>query len=118
MQKYVLVVDNDEGILEVFESILSEKNYRVEKMLDPEGIFNRIKKKPPTVILLDLWMPQLSGVEILQTLKSKKKTASIPVIVVSASKDTEKIAKRLGADGYISKPFDITELKKMVGKYI
>lgn len=118
MQKYVLLVDDDEGILDVSTIILNERGYKVEQMMDPEGIYKRIKKDPPGVILLDLWMPQLSGEEILQNLKNNKRTSSIPVIVVSASKDTEVISKRLGADGYINKPFDITELEKVVSKYI
>lgn len=118
MSKYVLLVDDDEGILDVATIILNEKGYTVEKMIDPEGIYKRIENDHPGVILLDLWMPQLSGEEILQSLKNNKDTASIPIIVVSASKDTERISKRLGADGYINKPFDIDELERTVAKYI
>jgi DNA-binding response OmpR family regulator len=63
----------------------------------------------PDVILLDIWMSGIDGRNICRDLKSKKKTADIPIIMISANKDTEKIAREAGADGFINKPFEMDD---------
>ncbi len=113
-----MIVDDDEGIVDVATIVLSEKGYQVEAVMDPEKMFERINKSKPSVILLDLWMPQMSGEEVLLRLKGDEETRDIPVIIVSASKDTERIARNMDANGVLTKPFDIEDLENLVSEYI
>ena len=118
MKPYVLIVDDDEGIAEVARIILSDSGYEVKSLTNSENIFDVIAQKRPAVILLDLWMPELSGEDILIKMKRDKSLSDIPVVVVSASKDTEKVAKNLGADDFLTKPFDINELEAKVAQFV
>jgi DNA-binding response OmpR family regulator len=115
--KTVLICDDDEGIIEVTTIILEEKGYNVISMTSCETLFEKIDKFNPRVILLDLWMPDATGDEITRQLKADDKTKQIPIIIVSANKDTEKVAKESGADDFLCKPFDINELEDIVQKY-
>ncbi len=115
MKKYrVLICEDDEGITDVAHIVLSEAGYDVKVVDKKKEILNLVKTWHPDLILLDLWMPEASGEEITRALKATAEYKSIPIIIVSASKDTEKIALAAGADDFLSKPFDIAELEKKV----
>jgi DNA-binding response OmpR family regulator len=103
--------------VEVATIILQNKGYTVVAITNGDTIFDKIKSARPNVILLDLWMPHRTGEEITRELKSNKDTKDIPIIIVSASKDTEKVSRRIGADDFICKPFDIEVLEALVDKY-
>lgn len=114
----ILVCEDDEGILDVITIILSEKGYAVTPLARSEEIYRHIAKDRPDLIFLDLWMPGLSGEDITLALKKDTSTRDIPVIIISANKDTAKIAKRSGADAYLPKPFDIADLEQIVERFI
>jgi DNA-binding response OmpR family regulator len=118
MKKTIIICDDDEGILEVVKIVLEEKGYDVIALSNPEKVLDTIKNSSPHLILLDLWMPILNGDLITQTLKSSEETKNIPVIIFSANKDTAEIAKQIGADNYLTKPFDIDQLEKLVDSYM
>lgn len=118
MKKHVIVCDDDEGIVDVATIVLREAGYSVTPVTKSSQIFETISAKPPHVILLDLWMPDMNGEDITRKLKEDPSTKHIPIIIISASRDTEGVAETSGADGYINKPFDIDELEKVVKKYI
>jgi len=63
-------------------------------------------------------MPGIDGVEIAKTLKYNPKTRSIPIIIISANRDISKKAEESGADDYLSKPFEMVDLEKIVKKYL
>ena len=108
--KKILVVDDDQGILEMLELLLDDDGYEV--ILEPNSVnaLKTIEKQHPDLILLDIWMPVISGDQILRSLKTDQKTSSIPVLMYSASTDGKLIAESSGADDFLSKPFDITQL--------
>ena len=114
----IFICDDDEGILDVTRIILEEKGYTVVAISDCTTLIKRAEKEQPNIILLDLWMPHKSGDEITRELKQNKLTQHIPVIILSANKDTKTIAPDAGADGFLCKPFDIDELESTVAKYI
>lgn len=118
MQKTVLICDDDEGIIDVSTIVLEEKGYYVISLTHAEGIYDIIAKEKPDIILLDLWMPEVGGDEITKKLKTDPKTSHIPIILFSASKNTEETAKKLGANAFLSKPFDIQELEDTIGKHL
>lgn len=105
--KKILVCDDDQGILEMLELILEDEGYQV--IVEPKSVnaLRRIAQEIPDLILLDIWMPVISGDQILKSLKSDNDLAKIPVLMYSASTDGKVIAKSAGADGYLEKPFDI-----------
>lgn len=114
----ILVCDDDQGIMDVTKIILSEKGYFVETLLHSNKIFSAIERIKPQLILLDLCMPDLSGDQIIRILKKNKTTKHIHVILVSASEETEEVAKSTGADDFLYKPFDASELEDKVAKYL
>ncbi len=118
MEKKVLICDDDEGIIDVIKIVLEDKGYLVQTCVDSRTIYETVAKFKPKIILLDLWMPELGGDEITRELKNNKDTKHIPIIIISASKDTIIVAKESGAEGFICKPFDILELEDIVEKYI
>ncbi|MGI5827734.1 MAG: response regulator [Patescibacteria group bacterium] len=117
-EKKILVCDDDEGIADIVKIVLENKAYQVVSMTRTDHIFEEVRKLRPNLILLDLWMPNLGGEEITRHLKQDQKTKDIPIVIISASKDTEQITQRIGADDYLCKPFDIEKLEKIVERYI
>lgn len=109
MQK-ILVVEDDEAILSVIKDILSESNYIVEEATDGVMALSVVKKQPPDLLVLDLGLPKLTGESVL--VEVKKMYPNLPVIVLTAKNHTTDVVKgfQLGADDYISKPFEIEEL--------
>lgn len=115
--KKIFVVDDDPSILEVITIILTEKGYTVVSISNRDQLFEELKQGLPDLIFLDLWISGSEGTEITKKLKIDSKTKDIPIIIVSALNDLEKIAKDIGADGFLEKPFEIDNLLLMVEKH-
>ncbi len=116
--KKILICDDDEGILDMLEMVFEDSPYTIiaeQNSLNVKGI---VEKQSPDLVVLDLWMPVLSGDQVLQMLRKNPGTREIPVIIISASREGRQIASNAGATGYISKPFDFQELMNMVNKLI
>jgi DNA-binding response OmpR family regulator len=103
----VLICDDDPGILDMLELVLSGEGYEVIPESNSLRVAGVIKDKRPEIVLLDLWMPVLSGDQVLRNLRQNESTADIPVIVFSASTDGRMIAMEAGASDFVSKPFDL-----------
>lgn len=73
---------------------------------------------PPRVVLLDLKLPKVDGLEVLRALKSDPRTKSIPVVVMTSSKEQRDLVEgyKLGVNSYIQKPVDFTEFREIIGK--
>ena len=86
--------------------------YDVSYSINGEDIFDKVKQHEPDIILLDIMLPTVSGIELCKMLKSNLSTRSIPVILLTAASTQEKKMEGLqtGADDYITKPFDLKEL--------
>lgn len=115
IKKKILVTDDDPAILEVITMILEDAGYEV-KTIDNRNTEKYAEEYLPDAILLDIWMGGVDGRNICKKLKSKKNTAHIPIVIISANKDTEMIAKAAGADGYIKKPFELNDILVLVKK--
>ncbi|MES2266997.1 MAG: response regulator [Bacteroidota bacterium] len=114
--KKILICDDDEGILDMLEFILTESGYQTITIKNSLHIYEEIKNEQPDLILLDLWMPVLSGDQVLRNLRNDPDTRNLPVIVISASREGERIANEAGASGFIAKPFDLDQLVGRVQK--
>lgn len=115
--KKILICDDDEGIVDVTRIVLTDAGYEVTCLTASDDIFQLVDTVQPDLILLDLWMPRISGEEITLKLKQDEHKCHIPIVIVSASRKTEYIARSIGADDFMSKPFDIEELETIVRKY-
>ncbi len=113
--KKILIADDDPGILEVIQLMLEDDGYEVVIINDYKNT-EQIQAHNPDLILLDIWMSGVDGTSICRELKSKDETKNIPIIMVSANKDTEALSLECGAEDFISKPFDIDFLLNKVEK--
>lgn len=106
---FVLVVDDDPAILRTLSINLRARDYEVETAADGRSALQIVDERMPDVILLDLGLPDIDGINVLKRLRGFTK---VPVIVVSArSEADDKVeALDLGADDFITKPFSIEEL--------
>lgn len=116
--KKILICDDDEGILDMLTLVLEDSGYQVIAEANSLNLHQLIETEQPDLLLVDLWMPVLSGDQVVRRLKSNADTKILPVIVISASTDGQKIATEAGADCYISKPFDIDELVGTVQDFL
>ena len=103
----VIVVEDDEDILELISYNLRREGFNVVGYLSGEEGLARIKNDAPDIVLLDLMLPGVDGLEVCKMIKSEPVTRSIPVIMISArGSETDIISGlELGADDYITKPF-------------
>lgn len=108
--KKILVCDDDEGILDMLALILEETGHEILLENNSMNVLSIIETQSPDLILLDLWMPVISGDQVLKSIRSNSNMHNLPVIVISASRDGKKIAEQAGASAYIAKPFDFQEL--------
>lgn len=119
MAEYVLVVDDDRDIAQVIKVTLESKAFEVEVAYDGKQALASAKKRKPDAIVLDLMMPKMSGIQVLNALKSEAGTRDIPVLMLTAAtKYSEKPdtywKEKVGVDDYVSKPFEPMELLSRV----
>lgn len=117
-KKCVLIYDDDVEILTVCKAILAGKNYRIETLLYCENIIDDIQKIRPDIVVMDLWIPKIGGENAIKLMMENDSTKNIPVILFSANDEIEKISERIHANGYLKKPFDIIDFKKVLSKYL
>jgi len=109
MREHILIIEDDEGILQVLQRSLSYEGYSVETALDGRDGLVRARVRPPSLVILDWMLPGLDGLEVCQRLRS---AGNVPILMLTA-KDT--VADRVegldaGADDYLVKPFEFDEL--------
>jgi DNA-binding NtrC family response regulator len=117
MKKCVLIYDDDQEILLLCKAILS-KEYHVETLFRCENVINDITLLKPAIILMDLWIPETGGEKAIAEIKKNEATKHIPVILFSANADIAVICKKINANGYIEKPFDIITFQDVIKQNI
>jgi two-component system phosphate regulon response regulator PhoB len=108
----IVVIEDEADILEVIHYNLTREGYRVSSSRDGEEGLDRVRREAPDLVLLDLMLPGLDGLEVCRRLQSDPVTAAIPVIMVTAKGEESDIVLglSLGADDYVTKPFSPREL--------
>ncbi len=112
MRKLIAVVDDEKDILNLITHHLKREGYQVKPFQSGKDFLLYINSVPPDLVLLDIMLPGMDGLELCRILKSKPSTESIPIIMITA-KSTEAdivVGLELGADDYIVKPFRTREL--------
>ena len=110
----ILVVDDDTDILSVMEILLTMKGFEVAVITKGENTFPKIETFKPDLILLDVLISGHDGRTICRKLKADKETMHIPIIMFSAHPGAAATIAEYGADDFIAKPFDVTNLLQKV----
>ncbi|MGI8586168.1 MAG: response regulator [Chloroflexia bacterium] len=118
MQGYILVIDDDEAGREFVISLLTEEGYTVRSAADAYQALDALDAEPPSLLVLDLMMPGVSGVEFLSRLRLEPLWEGVPVILTSAHPRLREIAQDLNVQSALTKPFDITSLMEQITRII
>lgn len=112
MREKILIVDDEKDIVKMLDYNLKKEGYRIASSNDGERALTLVNREHPDLIILDLMLPGVDGLEVCKTLKKEGKTAVIPIIMLTAkTQETDKIlGLELGADDYVTKPFSTREL--------
>lgn len=104
---HILLVEDEEDILELVTYNLGKEGYQVESVTSGEEALQRIRSSPPDLVLLDLMLPGVDGLEVCKAIKSNPDTKGLSIIMLTARSEEADIVTglELGADDYITKPF-------------
>ena len=109
MSARVLVADDDQGVLEVVSFALRKEGFDVQGVADGEAALEEVARKRYDLLVLDVMMPRLSGMDVCRTVRA---ASTVPIVMLTA-KDAELdrvLGLELGADDYVTKPFSMAEL--------
>ncbi|NLB34613.1 MAG: response regulator [Elusimicrobia bacterium] len=112
----IMIVEDDQTTVKLLTYLLEKKNYKVVCFPNGQRAVEEASKEMPDLILMDIMMPIMDGIEATEKIKSDEKTSSIPIIFLSALGQEMEVMKGLqsGADGYVIKPFDSKALLKLI----
>ncbi len=115
---HILVIDDEEIIRNLLTDVLAEAGYEVTAVASAEEALKRVKEIPFEVVITDLKMPGMDGIEVLRKVKKVDSDISVIVITGYATVETAVEAMREGAYDYLSKPFNMAEIRIVVGKAV
>jgi two-component system phosphate regulon response regulator PhoB/two-component system alkaline phosphatase synthesis response regulator PhoP len=112
MNKTIAIVDDEKDIVELVSINLTKNNFKSLEFYDAKSFLDSLKAHKPDLLLLDLMLPDIDGIEVCKTLRSNEDYKDMPIIMLTARQDeTDKIiGLEIGADDYITKPFSPREL--------
>lgn len=120
MTKVILIVDDDPISLKLAGDMLRANGYPTIEATNGKQALKLAEANQPALILMDIRMPVMDGLEATRRLKKNATTKDIPIIALTAlaMKDEEEKIRQAGCDGYLTKPLDIQQLLKEVAKYL
>ena len=116
LQPLVVMIDDEEDLCHIVELTLAQYGYAVEKAHDGEAGLELIRARRPGLVILDIKMPDVGGLEVLNQIKKQNK--EIPVILLSAYPTYKQDFTTWAAEDYVVKSSDLTELKQVAAKYL
>src|SRR5216683_2526468 len=116
----ILVADDDQSLVKTLSWILKEQGYEVVSVPGGEGLLAKLEEEKPQLLLLDIMMPKVDGLQLLERLKKDEQFQDLPVLMVSSMPPEEATVKSLGlgAADFISKPFRVKELLARVEAHL
>ena len=120
MKKKVMIVEDNELNMKLFDDLLGAHGYDTIKTRDGTKVLELARQHSPDLIVMDIQLPEVSGLDVTKWLKSDAELKKIPVIAVTAfamKGDEEKI-RQGGCEDYVSKPISIIDFMKVVQKYL
>ena len=120
MQKLILIVEDDPKNLKLIRDLLQVSGYSVLEASDGKQGVEMAKEKNPDLILMDIQMPVMDGLEATRILKAERETNKIPIVVLTAyaMRGDEEKMREAGCDGYITKPIDTRKFLKKISEYL
>lgn len=118
--KKILIIEDNEKNRKLIKVILKAKGYYTMEAEDARSALDQLKREPPDLILMDIGLPEIDGLELTKQIKQDASTKNIPIIAVTAhamAGEKEKVLKA-GCDAYISKPIDTNELPIIIEKFL
>jgi CheY-like chemotaxis protein len=106
----ILLVDDTEDIRDIWRRALSKAGFRVVEAVDGEDGIRKTREFLPHLVVMDMTMPILNGIEACRQLKADSATAAVPIIMISADDDVKTEARAAGCDGFLLKPVSHPEL--------
>ena len=112
MTPVVLVVDDDEDNIRIISTMLLARGYEVRLARDGRSAMESIRQQRPDLVLLDVMMPGMDGMQVLDTIRADPRTTALPVILVTAKTEDQDLLDgyRAGAQYYVTKPFTSRQL--------
>ena len=114
MNKTILIVDDKKDFCTVLSDSLSQDRYRVVTAFNGKTALQLAKKEKPDLILLDIKMPGMDGIEVLKKIKKMRKEIAVIMFTAFGTLETAREAMKLGAYDYVTKPVDLFLLKSLV----
>ncbi len=120
MAKTILVVEDEPKSLKLVRDLLQMTGYKTIEATDGKQAIKLAKTEKPDLILMDILMPVMDGYTACHAVKTDKATKTIPVVMLTSldQKLNKAIGKEMGADGYITKPFDVKELLDVINRFL
>ncbi|MFP4082827.1 MAG: sigma-54-dependent transcriptional regulator [Candidatus Aminicenantes bacterium] len=110
----ILVIDDEKDIGQFFKKVLSQEGYTVLTALDGISGLQAVEEKKPDIVLLDLKMPKMDGIEVLRRIKKIDKNTVVIIITGYGTMDSARMAMKFGAFDYITKPIELEHVKAVV----
>ena len=119
-KKKILIVEDEESLLKLESILLTSKGYEVRGVANGRAALEAIAEATPDLVLLDIMLPEIDGFEVCQQIKQNPATTHIPVIMLTAKKSREDMARgeRVGADWYITKPFKSAMVIETIQRFL
>ena len=119
-KKKILIVEDEESLLKLESILLTSKGYDVRGVSNGREALEAIAEEKPDLVLLDIMLPEIDGFEVCQRIKDDEETRSIPVIMLTAKKSREDMARgeKVGADWYITKPFKSVMVIETIQRFL
>lgn len=120
MAKTILIVEDNDLNMKLFNDLLQAHGYETMQTMDGRDVLQMVRERRPDLIIMDIQLPEISGLEVTKTLKADDSLKDIPVIAVTAfamKGDEEKIREG-GCEGYIAKPISVPTFLETVAKFL
>lgn len=120
MSKTVLIVEDNELNMKLFNDLLEAHNINTLQTKDGREVLDIAREKKPDLVIMDIQLPEVSGLEVTKWLKADEELKSIPVVAVTAfaMKGDEQKIREVGCDDYISKPISVAHFMEVVQKHL
>lgn len=119
-KKKILIVEDEESLLKLESILLTSRGYEVKGVADGQAALDALAVMKPDLVLLDIMLPEIDGFEVCRQIKENEATRHIPVIMLTAKKSREDMARgeQVGADWYITKPFKSAMVIETIQRFL
>ncbi|MGH7203578.1 MAG: response regulator [Candidatus Levyibacteriota bacterium] len=115
---YIMIVDDDPDIVDALQFVLQDAGYKTKTSQEGEDAEKLTEKDLPELLILDVLLSGKDGRDICQKLKKQPQTKKLPIIMISAHPSAQKSVAQCGADAFLAKPFNVTDLLSTVEKFV